>query len=96
MAAQVILTFREGVLEVPAEVREYFHLTEGSRLRLTLGADTPATLEPERTAPATKRGWRSFEGFLKNIPARDTSEIRAAERAWELAYDERKYGFGRE
>ncbi len=93
MAIQAILTFREGTLLVPAEVKEHFHLAEGARLRLTLISDCKATLEAENAAEPAKRRWRSFRGLLKNKSSQGTSEILSAERAWELAHDERKYGF---
>ena len=90
--AQALLTFRGGALEIPNEVKEHFHLTEGARLRLTFASDSVGTLETETPAEPERRGWRAFRGLLKDQPARSTEEARAEERDWERGHDERNYG----
>ena len=92
MTGQAILTFREGSLDIPPAVQSHFHLVEGAKLRLTFVSEETAVLEAEAAPKSVKRGWRSFRGFLKDYPPKDTSAIRAEERAWELAHDRRKYG----
>ncbi len=46
---------------------------------------------PERTWPPNEE-WRSLRGILSGHPEHDTTKARAAERAWELEQDERKFG----
>ena len=36
--------------------------------------------------------WRSLRGSLGNASERSTTDLKAEERAWELAHDERKFG----
>jgi bifunctional DNA-binding transcriptional regulator/antitoxin component of YhaV-PrlF toxin-antitoxin module len=92
MATQVILTFSDGKLTIPPEVQEQMHLTEGSQLRVILTAKDRMVLEPAEGATERKDAGRSLRGILNDLPEHDTSKVRAAERAWELEHDERKFG----
>jgi hypothetical protein len=90
MATQAVLTFSDGKLEVPEEVREELHLSDGMRVAVTLNGIVDTRVQANRVGG--KRNWRSFQGMLKDRPEHDTTKARAAERAWELEHDERKYG----
>lgn len=92
MATQVILTFSDGKLEIPVEVQEEMHLTEGTKLRLILTAKDRMVLEPAEVSAEPKGDWRSLRGILSDYSEHDTSKARAEERAWELEHDERKFG----
>jgi hypothetical protein len=90
MATEAVLTFSDGKLEVPEEVREELHLSDGMKVAVTLNRIVDNRVQTRQAGG--KRDWRSFEGLLKDRPEHDTSRARAAERAWELEHDERKYG----
>ena len=107
MIRDAVLTFSDGKLEVPKEVQEEMHLMEGTRLRLVSASDREMHVVRE-DKPETVDGrepfwlgnrwyvpnddWRSLEGILSGHPEHDTTKARAAERAWELEHDERKFG----
>ena len=80
-----LITFSDGKLELPKEVQEELHLTDGAQLRLTLLSSTGMRLEKEE--PEAKwvpnETWRSLRGILSGHPDHDTSKVRAEERAWE-------------
>lgn len=107
MITDAVLTFTDGKLEVPKEVQEEMHLTEGTRLRLVSAtASEMHAVRDERPAAVDgkepiwlgnrwwvpNQGWRSLRGILDGHPDHDTSAQRKAEREWELAHDERKFG----
>jgi bifunctional DNA-binding transcriptional regulator/antitoxin component of YhaV-PrlF toxin-antitoxin module len=92
MATEAIVTFSNGKLEVPVEVQEAMHLTEGTKLRLVRTATNRLILEPAPLpSVGPSEGWRSLRGVLSDHPEHDTSKARAEERAWELEHDERKF-----
>ena len=89
-----MVTFADGKLELPKEVQDELHLTDGAQMRLTLISNASMRLEKEdiSTKWVPNEDWRSLQGILKGHPEHDTSEVRAEERAWELKHDERKFG----
>jgi hypothetical protein len=102
MATQVILTFSDGKLAIPPEVQEQMHLTEGAQLRVILTGKDRMVLEAAEVSvpkelPEWKwepnNDWRSARGMLRDHPEHDTSKMKAAERAWELEHDARKFGW---
>jgi len=98
MATQAILTFSDGKLEIPLEVQEKMQLKDGAKLRLILASKDRLVVSPgePRELPEWKwepnEQWRAARGMLSDHPEHDTSKARAAERAWELEHDERKFG----
>jgi hypothetical protein len=122
MAAQPVLRFHDGKLEVPQQLQEDWKLREGSELRVTYARFGKILLEPsdddstQETSAIT--GWRLLGGILPDLrtaeweaeaterkeratanlhrlqrsPDANATELKQAEREWELADDELDFG----
>lgn len=98
MATQSVLTFADGKLEIPLEVQEKMRLQNGAQFRLVSASNGQlivAPIEPQES-PEWKwepnDRWQSLQGILSDHPEHDTTAAKKAEREWELAHDERKFG----
>jgi hypothetical protein len=122
MAAQPVLTFQDGKLNVPEQLQRDWKLSEGSELRVTYARFGKILLEPTKYQSgqweAAISDWRSLKGSLPDLstpeweaeaterkeraaanlerlrlsPNAGTTEIKQAEREWELADDELDFG----
>ena len=96
MAAQGIVIFSDGKIEIPLDLQQECHLSEGMQLRLTRSSGTLLIAEPltsdDRSLGDARRDWRSYKGMLGGLPDHNTSRSRHQERTWELEHDERKLG----
>jgi hypothetical protein len=95
MVVDAVVTFSDGKVNVPKEVQEKMHLTEGTRLRLVSSSNTEMRFEVESFSNkpwVPNDNWRSLRGILSGHPEHDTSKVLHEERMWELEHDERKFG----
>jgi hypothetical protein len=85
-------TGRDGQIDSPAESRE-LPLSEVEKIRRMLGLldGKPRELPEWKWDP--NDDWRAARGMLSDHSEHDTSAMKAAERAWELEHDARKFGW---
>ncbi|MHB1699268.1 MAG: hypothetical protein ACYCSN_03875 [Acidobacteriaceae bacterium] len=77
----------EGSVSLPSEVRARLKLHCGSKFLVDVSeSEQIVTLRLVEDSD-----WRSLRGIIADSQI-DTSQMRAEERAWELAHDERKFG----
>jgi len=75
MATNAYLTYHDGKLEVPEELREVLHLTDGARLRLVSSAGHIVLDWEHPNTHDSKVDWRSLRGALSDIKVDFNAEL---------------------
>jgi bifunctional DNA-binding transcriptional regulator/antitoxin component of YhaV-PrlF toxin-antitoxin module len=77
MATNAYLTYHDGKLEVPEELREELHLKEGARLKVVASGGR-IVLDQEDIKPATSDiDWHTLRGALAGINVDFNAELEA-------------------
>lgn len=88
MATNAYLTYHDGKLEVPEELRKELRLTEGTRLRV-VASGGQIVLDADKTlAEPPSVDWRSLRGALADVDVDFNAELEA-DRLRENALDAR-------
>ncbi len=73
------------------DIVSVYDTPEHKALRKQLGfSETPRELPEWAWKPSD--AWESLQGIMSEFADEDTTEVKARERALELAHDERKFG----
>lgn len=94
MSVQANLTFLVDSADPPDKV----NWTELQHLQYTLGIWDGVEGSPVRHRELPEKTWvpndewRSLSDIRRDSSQRSTTELKAEQRAWELAHDERKFG----
>jgi len=98
MSTQIDLPNLEGFAEANVGKPDKSGWTELQHIQYMLGIwdgvdghpVVPKELPPWEWVPNDE--WRKARGMLSDHPEHDTTAARKADRVWELAHDERKFG----